>query len=83
MKPSKKVIKGRDYGASEDLFPDIGTWDLVLLPVGRSPVDCYWVYTIKIGSDSRVDCLKAHLIAKGYIQIYGSYYYDTFPLLLR
>ena len=55
-----------------------GTWDLVTLPAGKSHVGCLWVYTIKIGLDSRVDRLKTHLVAKGYTQIYGSDYYDTF-----
>ena len=56
----------------------IGTWDLVPLLAGKSPVGFRSVYTIKIGQDGQVDCLKAHLVAKGYTQIYGSNYYDTF-----
>ena len=55
-----------------------GTWDLVTLPVRKSPVGCRWVYTIKIGPDDGVDNLKARLVAKRYTQIYGSDYYDTF-----
>ena len=53
------------------------TWDLVTLLAGKSPVGC-WVYIVKIGPNGRVDHLKAHLVAKGYTQIYGSDYYDTF-----
>ena len=33
---------------------------------------------MKIGPDSRVDCLKAQLLAKGYTQIYDSNCYNTF-----
>ena len=44
----------------------IGTWDLVTLPAGKSPVGCCWVYTIKIGPIGGVDRLKACLVAKGY-----------------
>ena len=66
-----------------DALHSTGTWDLVLLPTGKSPVGCRWVYTIKIGLDSRVDLFKAHLVAKGYTQIYDFYYYDTFSLVAR
>ena len=59
------------------------TWDLVPLSAGKSPVDCRWVYTVKIGSDGRVDRLKAYLVAKGYNQIYGSDYYDTFSSVVK
>ena len=55
-----------------------GTWDLVTLPGGKSPIGCRWVYIVKIGLDGLVDCLKASLVTKGYTQIYGSDYYDTF-----
>ena len=54
------------------------TWDLVTLLAGKSLVGCRWVYTVKIGSDGQVDRLKACLVVKGYTQIYGSDYYDTF-----
>ena len=36
------------------------------------------MYTVKIGPDGQVDHLKALLVAKGYTQVYGSNYYDTF-----
>ena len=55
-----------------------GTWDLVVLPVGKFPVGCRWVYTVKVGPDGQVDRLKARLVAKGYTQVYGSDYGDTF-----
>ena len=39
------------------------TWDLVTLPTEKSLVGCRWVYTITIGPDGEVDCLKARLVA--------------------
>ena len=56
----------------------IVTWDLVPLLAGKSPIGCRSIYTIKIGQDGRMNRLKAHLVAKGYTQIYGSNYYDIF-----
>ena len=61
-----------------DALSSNGTWELVLLPSGKSPVGCRWVYTAKVGPDGEVDRLKALLVAKGYIQQYGLDYYDTF-----
>ena len=55
-----------------------GTWEFVALPPGKSLVGCRRVYTVKVGPDGQVDWLKAHLVAKGYIQQYGSNYYDIF-----
>ncbi|RVW96386.1 Retrovirus-related Pol polyprotein from transposon RE1 [Vitis vinifera] len=45
-----------------------GTWDLVVLPSGKSTVGCRWVYAVKVGPDGQVDRLKARLVAKGYTQ---------------
>ena len=55
-----------------------GTWDLVVLPSGKSLVGCRWVYKVKVGPDSKVDRLKARLVAKGCTQVYGFDYGDTF-----
>ena len=59
-----------------------GTWDLIVLPFGKFPIGCRWVYTVKVGPDGQVDRLKARLVAKGYSQVYGSDYGDTFSRLL-
>ena len=61
-----------------DALHSTGTWDLVVLPSGKSPVGCLWVYTVKVGPDGQVDRLKARLVAKGYTYVYGSDCGDTF-----
>ena len=41
------------------------------------------MYIVNIGPNGRVGHLKAHLVAKGYTQIYGSNYYDTFSSVAK
>jgi hypothetical protein len=55
-----------------------GMWELVPLPHVKKIVGCKWVYTVKFNPDGLVKRLKACLVAKGYTQIYGFDYDDTF-----
>jgi len=48
-----------------------GTWELVSLPFGKSVVGCRWVFAIKVSLNGTIDRLKAHLVAKGYTQIFS------------
>lgn len=50
------------------------TWDVVPLPHGKKPIDCKWVYKVKLKSDGTLERYKAWLVAKGYTQEYGIYY---------
>ncbi|BBH02371.1 RmlC-like cupins superfamily protein [Prunus dulcis] len=54
------------------------TWMLVPLPPGHKPIGCKWVYKIKYNSDSSIECYNARLVAKGYTQIEGIDYSETF-----
>ena len=60
-----------------------GTWMLVALPPGKSFVGCRWVCTMKVRPNSKVDWLKALLVAKGYTQKYDLDYYDTFSPMAK
>jgi len=48
------------------------------LPSRKSVVGCRWIFAIKVGSDGIIDRLKARIVAKGYTQIFGLDYGDTF-----
>ncbi|KAI9173831.1 hypothetical protein LWI28_007225 [Acer negundo] len=55
-----------------------GTWSLVALPAGKSPIGCRWVFKIKHRSDCSIERYKARLVAKGFTQLEGVDYQDTF-----
>ena len=55
-----------------------GTWDLVPLPPQVTPITCNWVYKIKTRSDGSLECYKARLVARGFLQEQGRDYDETF-----
>ena len=54
------------------------TWDLVPLPKGRKLIICKWIYRNKYASDGSVERYKARLFAKGFSQVKGIDYNETF-----
>eukprot|EP00253_Pinus_taeda_P015569 PITA_15569 len=54
------------------------TWDLVPLPKGRKLVRCKWVDRTKYGPDGKVDKHKDRFVAKGFSQVEGIDYTETF-----
>ena len=59
------------------------TWDLVSLPKGRKLVRCKWIYRTKYASDGSVERLKERLVAKGFSQVEGIDYNETFALVAK
>eukprot|EP00253_Pinus_taeda_P001858 PITA_01858 len=59
------------------------TWEHVPLPKGRKLVKCKWVYRTKFGLDGKVDKHKVHLVAKGFSQVEGIYYIETFSPIAK
>ena len=57
------------------------TWDIVPLMKGRKLVKCKWVYINKYASDGSVERHKAQLVAKGFSQVEGIDYNETFSLV--
>ncbi|GKV49236.1 hypothetical protein SLEP1_g55999 [Rubroshorea leprosula] len=62
---------------------DTQTWSLVPLPPDKKPIGCKWVYKIKRKSDGSIERFKAQLVAKGYTQVEGIDYHDTFAPVIR
>ncbi|CAM8953513.1 unnamed protein product [Rhodiola kirilowii] len=54
------------------------TWILTELPKGKTLVDCKWIYKIKYLSDGSVERFKVRLVARGFTQVEGLDYHDTF-----
>lgn len=54
------------------------TWDLVPLPQGKNLVSCKWLYKTKVNANNEVSKFKARLVARGFSQIEGLDYNETF-----
>jgi hypothetical protein len=57
---------------------DNDTWDLVTLPKGRKLFRCKWVYRTKYASDGSVERHEDRLVSKGFSQVEGIDYNETF-----
>jgi hypothetical protein len=58
-------------------------WDLVPIPYGRKLVKCRWVYKTKSAVDGQISRYKAKLVAKGFQQVHGIDYDETFALVAK
>lgn len=54
------------------------TWSLVPLPSGQRAISSKWVYKIKYNPDGTIERYKARLVARGYTQIEGVDFHETF-----
>lgn len=57
---------------------DCNTWTLVPLPKGKHCVGSKWVFKLKYKSDGTINRFKARLIAKGFSQVPGLDFGDTY-----
>jgi hypothetical protein len=61
-----------------DALKKAGTWGVVKRPKGRNIVKSKWVFRVKKDANGRIERYKARLVVKGFTQVYGVNYYDTF-----
>ena len=54
------------------------TWDVIKCPKGVNIIGCKWVFKIKQNAASKIDKYKACLVAKGYSQVQGIDYDETY-----
>ena len=55
-----------------------GTWKEIVPPKGSNIVTSKWVFKVKMNMDGTLDKLKARLVARGFSQVQGIDYQDTF-----
>ncbi|KAK8681085.1 hypothetical protein V6N13_053492 [Hibiscus sabdariffa] len=61
-----------------DSMSENQVWTLVEPPEGIKPIGCKWVFKKKIDMDGNVQTYKGRLVAKGFRQIHGVDYDETF-----
>lgn len=59
------------------------TWELVDRPIDKKIVRCRWIFAGKYKIDGMIKHFKVGLMAKGYTQIYGIDYIETFTLISK
>ena len=59
------------------------TWITVARPPGKNIVTCKWVFRLKRKADESIDKYKARLVARGFTQIHGVDYYETYSPVAR
>jgi hypothetical protein len=57
------------------------TWDVVPLPSGRKIIRFKWVYKIKSAAYGHIRRYNARLVSKGFQQVHGIDYDETFTLV--
>ena len=60
-----------------------GVWEVVPRPKGKLVVTSKWLYKIKHAADGNIEKYKAWFVARGFSQVEGVDYDETFELVAR
>ena len=74
---------GRCQGGGVDSIVRNSAWEIVPRPVGKSVVGSRWIYKVKKAADGSVEKYKARFVARGFSQIEGIDYEETFAPVAR
>ncbi|GLU01768.1 hypothetical protein SLE2022_190540 [Rubroshorea leprosula] len=66
-----------------NMFEKNATWKLVDRPTNKNVIGVKWVYKVKLKSDGSLNKCKARLVVKGYSQLAGIDFTETFALVAR
>jgi hypothetical protein len=66
-----------------DSIENNDTWELVPRPKNKNVIGTKWVFRNKLNEDGQVTRNKTRLVCKGYTQIEGIYFEDTFDPVSR
>ena len=66
-----------------DFLQENKTWEFVTFPPRRKLVQCKWVYKTNLSSYGTITKYKGRLVAKGYSQVHGLDYNETFTPVAR
>ena len=58
-------------------------WEVVPRPEGKSIVTSIWLYKIKHAADGSIEKFKARFLARGFSQVEGVDYEESFALVAR
>jgi hypothetical protein len=62
---------------------ETGTFEYVNAPEGRRVITCKWVFSVKYDQWNKFERFKVCLVARGFTQIYGINYKETFVPVVK
>jgi hypothetical protein len=66
-----------------DQIENNDTWELVPRPKSKNVISTKWVFRNKLNEDGQVTRNKERLVCKGYAQVEGIYFKDTYATIAR